>query len=77
MQRYALYAAIIVMGLLVTGNNIFARTIRPDEIGVGAAWTSFAGTSEITDIIVESAVSRPTSSTPQLALGGTPSGVTT
>lgn len=72
MQKYAIYAAIVLMGILVTGNNIFARTIRPDEVGVGAAWTTFAGTSDITDIIVESTISKPTSSSPSLALGGTP-----
>lgn len=73
MQKYAIYAALIGMGVLVTGNNIFARTIRPDEVGVGAAWTTFAGTSDITDIIVESTVSAPGTTTPSLALGGTPS----
>jgi len=76
LQRYALYAALVGIGVLVSGNNILARTIRPDEVGVGAAWTAFAGTSEITDIIIETTAAKPISSAPNLALGGTPTSST-
>lgn len=53
-ERYAVYAVIVVFGIFAVGGNLFARTIRPDEIGRGAIWTSFV-LSEASDLIVETA----------------------
>lgn len=58
LERYAVYAALVTLGVLAVGNNIFARTIRPDEIGRGAIWASFTN-SENSELIVETAASQP------------------
>lgn len=72
LQRYALYASLVILGIFVAGNNIFARTIRPDEIGQGAVWTTLAQ-SENSDVIVETGLSQPISSTASTtAIGGLP-----
>lgn len=71
-ERYSVYAALVTIGILAVGNNIFARTIRPDELGRGSIWTTFV-TSETSDLIVETAPSQPatTNHTAALAVGGT------
>jgi LysM repeat protein len=69
LQRYSLYATLIGIGVLVASNNIMARTIRPDEIGQGAIWTSFVQ-NETTDVIVETAPAKPLTAEPTMAVGG-------
>lgn len=59
-ERYAVYAVLVALGVLAVGNNIFARTIRPDELGRGSIWTSFV-VSETSDLIVETAATKPVS----------------
>lgn len=78
LERYAVYAVLVVLGVLALGNNIFARTIRPDEIGRGTIWSSFVS-SETSDLIVETATGRPTTvnHAAALAVGGTPQPNTT
>ncbi len=71
MQRYSLYVVLVVLGVSVAGNNLFARTIRPDEVGQGAIWTSFQS-SDTPDLIVETAPAKKLTSAPQLAIGGLP-----
>lgn len=68
-QRYAMYAAIAGIGVLVASNNIFARTIRPDEVGVGAAWTSFAHNEIQNDVIVEKTTAKSVKVNPTIAVG--------
>ncbi len=77
-ERYAVYAALVAVGVLAVGNNIFARTIRPDEIGRGSIWASFAN-GEGSDLIVETATSKPVTASGKaaLAVGGVPSDTTT
>lgn len=72
LERYAVYAALIVFGVLAVASNIFARTIRPDEIGRGAIWASLT-TNEASELIVETATGHPaiTNKTMALAVGGT------
>lgn len=72
LERYAVYAVLIIFGVLAVANNIFARTIRPDEIGRGAIWASLI-TNESTELIVETATQHPVVSNKALALavGGT------
>lgn len=60
LERYAVYAALVSLGVLAVGNNLFARTIRPDEIGRGAIWASFTN-SENSELIVETATNQTTS----------------
>ncbi|MEK7537879.1 MAG: peptidoglycan DD-metalloendopeptidase family protein [Patescibacteria group bacterium] len=71
LERYAVYAALVTLGVLAVGNNIFARTIRPDEIGRGSIWASLSS-SETPDLIVETASNRPAAvnRTTMLAVGG-------
>jgi len=71
-ERYAVYAALISFGILAVSNNIFARTIRPDEIGRGAIWASLT-TNESSELITETASQHPTASNKALSLvvGGT------
>lgn len=72
LQRYSLYAGLILLGILVTGNNIFARTIRPDEVGQGAIWTAFVPGTE-PELIVETTRNNPTQATaPSTVVGGLP-----
>ncbi len=70
-ERYAVYAALVLLGVLAVGNNIFARTIRPDEIGRGSIWASFSNL-ENSELIVETATAQPTakSHSTSLAVGG-------
>lgn len=68
-QRYSLYAAIVMLGLLVTSHNIFARTIRPDEVGQGAIWTSLAPNDDLA-IVIDSSPAKKLNSAPVLAVGG-------
>lgn len=77
-ERYAVYAVLIVIGSFVIGNNILARTIRPDEIGLGAPWSTFAK-NEASDLIVETAASQPITARQEekLAVGGVDSSVAT
>ncbi len=75
LERYAVYAALVIFGILAMANNIFARTIRPDEIGRNAIWASLT-TNESADLIVETASPRPVTSNKALtfAVGGTSPG---
>lgn len=70
-ERYAVYVILIVLGTFVVGNNLLARTIRPDEIGVGAPWTSFVS-NEASDLIVETTPAQPIAAikTDRLVVGG-------
>ena len=68
-QRYAMYAAIVSIGVLVAANNIFARTIRPDEVGVGAAWTHFTNNEILNDVIIEKNTAKPVKIAPTVAVG--------
>ncbi len=72
LERYAVYAVLVTLGVLAVGNNIFARTIRPDEIGRDAIWASFSN-SEASDLIVETASTKPVAPTHSstTAVGGT------
>lgn len=72
-ERYALHAALVLIGVLGLGHNLFARTIRPDEIGRGALWTSYV-VSENSDVIVDATPSTSAKATTSslLAVGGTP-----
>ncbi|MBI3572832.1 MAG: peptidoglycan DD-metalloendopeptidase family protein [Candidatus Kerfeldbacteria bacterium] len=74
MQRYALYVGLIVLGILGIGNNLLAKTIRPDEVGQNAIWPVFT-VSETSDSIVETATSKPTpvAASRIVAIGGTAS----
>lgn len=71
-ERYALYAGLVVLGTLGITGNIFARTIRPDEIGQGTVWGAFVQT-EYSDVIVDTRVSTKAVETtaPKDAIGGT------
>lgn len=40
--RYAIYISLIVLGVFGVTANLFARTVRPDEVGQGALWSTFA-----------------------------------
>lgn len=70
-ERYALYAALVALGVFGITNNLFAQTIRPDEVGRGAIWTAFVQT-EASDLIVETGLTQtPTvASASMLAVGG-------
>lgn len=57
-QRYALYAGLVAFGVLAVSNNIFARTIRPDEIGQGAIWTDLVPGND-PDVVVETSILHP------------------
>ncbi len=72
LERYAVYATLVSFGVLALTNNIFARTVRPDEIGRGAIWASL-NTSEAGELIVETAPKQQIASpkTPFIAIGGT------
>src|SRR5262245_27670378 len=50
-ERYAMYFGLIALGIFGLTNNLFAKTVRPDEVGQGAIWTSFHQ-SEINELIV-------------------------
>lgn len=73
LERYAVYAAVIAVGVLAVSNSIFARTIRPDEIGRGAIWATLSDP-EASDLIVETAAGQgtPINHSLALAVGGTP-----
>lgn len=70
-ERYALYAALVALGVFGLSNNLFAQTIRPDEVGRGAIWTTFVQ-DEGSDLIVETGLTQaPTvASASTLAVGG-------
>lgn len=70
-QRYALHVGLVLLGLFGVSHNLFAQTIRPDEIGQGAIWPALTQ-SETADVIVENAPARPTERllTSALAIGG-------
>lgn len=72
LERYAVYAVLIAFGSLTLTNNLFARTIRPDEIGRGAIWASLV-TTEQSELIVETATEHPivSNKASALAVGGT------
>lgn len=57
LERYALYAALVTLGIFGLTNNLFAQTIRPDEVGRGAIWTTFVQ-AEGSDLIVETGLSQ-------------------
>ncbi len=56
-ERYALYAALVALGVFGLSNNLFAQTIRPDEVGRGAIWTTFVQ-AEGSDLIVETGLTQ-------------------
>lgn len=66
-ERYAVYAVLVAFGVLAVSNNIFARTIRPDEIGRNAIWASLVS-SESSDLIVETASDHVATANRTLAL---------
>lgn len=70
-QRYALYAGLVAFGILAVSNNIFARTIRPDEIGQGAIWTDLVPGND-PDVVVETTILHPLvkNTAGTLAIGG-------
>lgn len=75
LERYALHATLIALGILVASNNIFARTIRPDEVGQGAVWTALAQ-SETSELIVETGLTKPiVNASSTSAIGGPPPAV--
>lgn len=70
-ERYALYAALIALGVFGVTNNLFAQTVRPDEVGRGAIWTTFVQ-ADGSDLIVETGLTQApvVASTSSLAVGG-------
>lgn len=56
-ERYALYAALVVLGVFGVTNNLFAQTIRPDEVGRGAVWSTFVQ-ADGSDLIVETGLTQ-------------------
>ncbi len=70
-ERYALYAALVTLGVFGVTNNLFAQTIRPDEVGRGAIWTSFVQ-ADGSDLIVETGLTQNpvVNTTAALAVGG-------
>lgn len=71
LERYALYAALVALGIFGVTENLFAQTIRPDEVGRGAVWTTFVQ-ADGSDLIVETGLTQaPTiNTTVALAVGG-------
>lgn len=58
-NRYALYLMLVTLGIFGIGSNLFARTIRPDEIGQRAVWTEFAQGDNA--LIVDASAGKPPS----------------
>ncbi len=56
-SHYAVYITLVVLGVFGLGTNLFARTIRPDEVGQGAAWATFQQGDGA--LIVESGTGKP------------------
>lgn len=70
-ERYALYAALVALGVFGVTNNLFAQTIRPDEVGRGAIWTTFVQ-ADGSDLIVETGLTQApvVATSAALAVGG-------
>ena len=72
LDRYALYVTLVLIGVFGIGQNLFARTIRPDEVGQGTVWSSLAQDPSL-EVIVETAATKPISSgSTTVAVGGPP-----
>ena len=69
-QRYAVYLALVTLGIFTVSNNLFARTIRPDELGSRSVWSSLIQ-NPLSDLIVETDTGRQTAERVDvLAVGG-------